>query len=89
MANIKSAKKRIEIAKANTLRNKSNKSRMKTAIKKFEATLASGDIENARKAYVQAVSIIDKTASKGIIHKNNAARHKAALAFKLNAANKE
>lgn len=88
MANIKSAKKRIEIAKANTLRNKTNKSRMKTAIKKFEMTLANGDTENARRAYTEAISIIDKTASKGIIHKNKAARHKAALAFKLNAVSK-
>ncbi|MBZ4666527.1 30S ribosomal protein S20 [Mahella sp.] len=88
MANIKSAKKRIEIAKANTLRNKANKSRMKTAIKKFEITLGNGDAENIRRAYTEAISIIDKTASKGIIHKNKAARHKAALALKLNAVSK-
>lgn len=88
MANIKSAKKRIEIARINTLRNKMNKSRMKTAIKKFETVLDSGDLDKARQAYAEAVSIIDKTVSKGVIHKNKAARHKAALAIKLNAASK-
>lgn len=88
MANIKSAKKRIEVAEARNLRNKANKSRMKTAIKNFEAALANGDSENTRRAYTEAISMIDKTASKGVIHKNKAARHKAALAFKLNAAGK-
>lgn len=86
MPNIKSAKKRVKIANARTLRNKSIKSEVKTWIKKFEIALANGNLENARALYPQVVKKIDMAASKGVYHKNAANRRKAVLAIKLNKA---
>lgn len=79
MPNIKSAKKRVLIAKANNARNKSAKSALKTVIKKVDADTN----ETTVKA---AISAVDKAAVKGLIHKNAAARKKSQLAKKLNAA---
>ena len=84
MANIKSAKKRILVAKKATARNTMVKTSMKTAIKKFETALASGNTEEAGTAFKFAVKKIDMAASKGVLHKNNAARKKSKLALKLN-----
>lgn len=79
MANIKSAKKRVLIAKARTDANKSARSALKTAIKKARA-------EDADAAVIKAASItVDKAAGKGLIHKNKAARLKSQLAKKANA----
>jgi len=86
LPNIKSAKKRVKIAKARTLRNKSIKSEVKTWIKKFDTAIANGDLENARVLYPQVVKKIDMAAAKGIFHKNAAARRKSSLAIKLNKA---
>jgi len=86
LPNIKSAKKRVKIANARTLRNKSIKSEVKTWIKKFEIALANGNLENARALYPQVVKKIDMAASKGVYHKNAANRRKAVLAIKLNKA---
>ncbi len=83
MANIKSAIKRIKVTKIRTLRNKSIKSSVKTAIKKFEAAIAEGDLENL---YPQVTSSIDKAAAKGVFHKNAASRKKSKLALKLQVA---
>lgn len=74
MANIKSAKKRIKVIETKTLRNKNIKSRVKTAIKKFDAAVAAGDKELAKTALVNATSELNKAASKGIYHKNTASR---------------
>ncbi len=79
VANIKSAKKRIKIIAKKTLRNKMIKSQTKTAIKKLIASVTSGDQTQANVALVNAVSTIDKAASKGIFHKNNASRKKSRL----------
>ncbi|MGB4504902.1 MAG: 30S ribosomal protein S20 [Syntrophaceticus sp.] len=86
MANIKSAEKRVRIAKVRTLRNKSQKSAMKTAIKRFETSLAEGDRENIEASFKNAIRSIDKVAAKGIIHPNARDRKKAQLAKKLNKA---
>ena len=72
MANIKSAKKRINVIEKKTLRNKMIKSKVKTVIKKVEAAIAAGDKVAAQQALVVATSEINKAASKGIYHKNNA-----------------
>ena len=56
MANIKSAQKRIDVIERNTARNKSNKSKMKTAIKKANASIESGEIDNAKTALPDFVS---------------------------------
>ena len=65
--------------------NKAVKSALKTQIKKFLAAVTAGNKEEATKLYPETVSAIDSAASKGILHKNNAANKKAKLAKKLNA----
>ena len=83
MANIKSAKKRILVTEKKTLENKMIKSALKTQIKKFLAAVNAGDKALAEQLYPVTVSAIDSAASKGILHKNNAANNKAKLAKKL------
>jgi len=79
MANIKSAKKRVLIAEANRQRNVAWKSSIKTAVKKV-LELASGDDQDALKAALsKAYQLCDKAVSKGILHKNTAARKKSRL----------
>lgn len=84
MANIKSAKKRISVIETKTLRNKMIKSKIKTIIKKVEADIASGDKAAAQASLKVATSEIGKAASKGIYHKNNAARKVSRLAVAVN-----
>lgn len=84
MPNIKSAKKRVLVTEKKTNENKMIKSALKTSIKKFLAAVNAGDKEAAAALYSETVSAVDSAASKGIIHKNNAANKKAKLAKKLN-----
>lgn len=84
MANIKSAKKRINVIEKKTLRNKMIRSKVKTVIKKVEAAIAAGDKVAAQQALVVATSEINKAASKGIYHNNNAARKVSRLAVAVN-----
>lgn len=84
MPNIKSAEKRVLIAKERAARNKAAKSVLKTNLKKFDAAVAEGSREAAESAYKVAVKTVDKSAVKGLIHKNAAAHKKSALAKKLN-----
>ena len=84
MANIKSAKKRIKVIAKKTLRNKMIKSRTKTAIKKVVVAVGGGDKEAANAALLQAVSSIDRACSKGVYHRNNAARKKSRLTKMVN-----
>ncbi|MDR1664674.1 MAG: 30S ribosomal protein S20 [Clostridiales bacterium] len=86
MANIKSAKKRIQVIAKKQLRNKVIKSSTKTAIKKVQSAAAAGDIEMAKAAFIHAVSAIDRAASKGVYHKNTASRKKSKLAKMMNKA---
>ena len=85
MPNIKSAKKRVELSKVAYEKNKADKSELKTAIKKFEASLTGADRAAAENAYKLAVKKVDQAVIKGILHKNTAARKKSALARSLNA----
>ena len=79
MANIKSAKKRVLIAEANRQRNVAFKSSIKTAVKKV-LELANGEDKEALNASLSKVyQLCDKAASKGILHKNTAARKKSRL----------
>ena len=87
MPNIKSASKRVLIAKERNARNKAAKSVLKTEIKKFDAAVASGDRDAASTAYKVAVKAVDRAASKNLIHKNNAANKKSGMSVKLNAMN--
>lgn len=82
MANIKSAEKRARIAEKSRLQNRAYKTAMKTRIKNFEK-LADEDLEKAEVAFKYASSYLDKLASKGIIHKNAAARKKSRLSKRL------
>ncbi|MGI6469593.1 MAG: 30S ribosomal protein S20 [Syntrophomonadaceae bacterium] len=85
MAQSKTPAKRARRAEANRLRNKANKSRLKTAIKKYEQALQDGDVETARQRLIAATSLIDKNVSKGIMHRNTAARRKSVMARRFNA----
>ena len=86
MPNIKSAKKRVLVAEANHMRNKSYTSALRTAIKKADAALDSNAADKAECVKV-AVKKLDQAVTKGILHKNNAARKKSALVVRLNKAN--
>ena len=74
MANIKSAKKRVEVTAIRTERNKAIRSEVKTYIKKVEKAVADGDKAAAEAVLKEAISVIESAASKGIYHDNNAGR---------------
>ena len=84
MANIKSAKKRILVTQTKTAKNKAVRSEVKTAIKKVEAAVAANDKAVAEAAFKNASSVIESACSKGIYHKNNAARKVSRLAKLVN-----
>ncbi len=82
MPNIKSAKKRVLVTATKSLQNKMVASNLKTVIKKAELAIANDD-ENKEEVVRYAVKKIDQASAKGLLHKNNAARKKSALASKL------
>ena len=84
MANIKSQIKRNKQNEKRRLRNKAVKSSLKTAIRKFHQANAAGDTENATALMRDASRKLDKAVSKGVIHKNQAANRKSAIAKQLN-----
>ena len=84
MANIKSAKKRILVIETKTLRNKTIKSKIKTVVKKVELAVAENDKAAAEAALKVATSEISKAASKGVFHKNTAARKISRLTLAVN-----
>ena len=86
LANTKSALKRIRTSENRRLRNSSYNARLKTMVKKAEQKIATGALD--QKAIITALSTLDKAASKGVIHRNNAARRKSRLMKKINAASK-
>ena len=79
MANSPQATKRARQAENNRQRNASQRSMMRTSIKKVVAAINAGDADAARDAYKAAVPLIDRMAGKGLIHANKAARHKSRL----------
>ena len=85
MANIKSAKKRVITTEIRTARNKAIKSRVKTYVKNVESAIAAGDKAAAEAALTGAISEISKATSKGIYHKNTAARKVSRLTKDVNA----
>ena len=84
MPNIKSSKKDVLSSKIAYEKNKADKSALKTAVKKFDAALESGDKAAATAAYTDAVKKVDKAVIKGILHKNTAARKKSSMTLRLN-----
>ncbi|MEA4816233.1 MAG: 30S ribosomal protein S20 [Lachnospiraceae bacterium] len=85
MANIKSAKKRIKVTSKKTLFNKMVKSKTKTYVKKVLSAVETGNKEDASAALKVALTAIDKAYTKGIFHKNSAARKKSYLTRLVNA----
>lgn len=83
---IKSAKKRVKVAARARARNVRTKRSMREALKAFSKALESGKAADIQKAQQEAVSAIDTAAKKNVIHKNKAARQKAALSAKAKAA---
>ncbi|MBR0466844.1 MAG: 30S ribosomal protein S20 [Clostridia bacterium] len=83
MPNIKSAKKRVKVSNANAEKNKAFRSALKSAVKKANAAISEKD-SGAAEAVKAAVKKIDQATTKGLLHKNNAARKKSSLVSKLN-----
>ena len=86
MANTKQQEKRIRQAEKARIRNKSRKTEVKTYIKRFGAALDEGNREQSEQYMSQAVKALDKAASEGVIHKNNAANRKSSIAQRFNKA---
>lgn len=85
MANIKSAKKRAIQSEKRRQHNASRRSMMRTYVKKVVAAIAAGEKEAAQQAFAAAQPILDRMATKGLISKNKAARHKSRLNAQINA----
>jgi small subunit ribosomal protein S20 len=85
VANIKSQKKRILTNEKARKRNQAVRSELKTAIKKVDTAVAAGDKDAARSAALEAARTLDKAASKGVIHANQAANRKSGVVRKVNA----
>jgi len=84
VANIKSQIKRIRTNEAARLRNKRVKSSLKTSVRRFREAADTGDRDAALAAMTAASRQLDKAVSKGVIHKNQAANRKSAMAVKAN-----
>jgi small subunit ribosomal protein S20 len=85
VANIKSQIKRIRTNEAARLRNKSVKSSLKTSIRSFRDAAEAGDKDKATTAFKHAARQLDKAVSKGVVHANQAANKKSAMAQRTNA----
>ena len=85
MPNIKSAKKRVRLSEESRIHKKHYTTTMRTHIKRVVAAIEAGDKEAASAAYTAAIPSIDSGVSKGLIHKNKAARHKSRLNSRIRA----
>ncbi|MFH0846897.1 MAG: 30S ribosomal protein S20 [Chloroflexota bacterium] len=88
MANTKSAQKQMRVNKRRAAVNRGVRSHARTAVTKAEGLIFAGEMKTAKTAVDAALSTLDKTAAKGVIHPRNAARRKSRLMRKLNQANK-
>ena len=79
MANSRQAKKRAKQAEKRRLHNASRKTEMRTYLKNVLKAIQAGDKDTAMAIYKKATSMVDRLATKGLIHKNKAARHKSRL----------
>ncbi len=84
MANHKSALKRARQSEVKRIRNKGYKTRVKKAVKEVRIALADDSVDQAKKSFVKTVSIIQKAASKGVIHRKQASRKISRLATQIN-----
>ena len=85
MANSPSARKRARQAEKRRQHSKGRRSLLRTQIKNVVKAVKAGDKQGAQDAYQKAVPVIDRMATKGMIHKNKAARHKSRLNAQINA----
>ena len=85
MANIKSAKKRAKQTVVRNARNASQRSMLRTAVKRVLKAIEANDHATAEAAYKSAVPILDRYSARGLIHKNKAARHKSRLNARIKA----
>jgi small subunit ribosomal protein S20 len=88
MPNHKSAEKRVRQNEKRRATNRSNRTKVRTYIKKLRAALDSGDKQQVNAILPEAVSVIDKSVQKGVLHANAAARYKSRLTVKANQAGK-
>ncbi len=84
MANIKSQIKRVKTNERRRQRNKSVRSSVRTAVRRFREAVEAGDTETATQLQRAAAKALDKATSKGVIHRNQAANRKSAMAHRLN-----
>jgi small subunit ribosomal protein S20 len=85
VANIKSAKKRAKQTLVRNARNASQRSMLRTAVKRVLKAIDAKDAPSATEAYKAAVPLLDRYASRGLIHKNKAARHKSRINARIKA----
>jgi small subunit ribosomal protein S20 len=85
MANIRSAMKRVRQSERRRVRNAAVRSSVRTAVKGTRAALDAAAKEEARAALARTIQVLDKAVTKGVLHKNAAARRKSRLARQLNA----
>jgi small subunit ribosomal protein S20 len=85
MANIKSAMKRIRTSEKRRVRNAAARSTIRTAVKSARTALEGGQADQAREALHRTIQALDKAVTKGVIHRNAAARRKSRLTRQLNA----
>ncbi len=83
MANHFSALKRARQTEKRTEVNRANKSRVRTALRRFRTALASGNRDAAQQMFAETVAALDKAAQKGVLHKNTASRYKSRLSARL------
>ena len=88
MPNIKSAEKRVEIAKKNNLRNRAKKSEISTYVKKFKKAIAEKDLVSAESLLAKVSSLLDSASKDNVIHSNSASRKKAHFSKMLSDAKK-
>ena len=88
MPNHKSAEKRVRQNEKRRVLNRGNRSKVRTYIKKMRAALDSGKSEEIQSVLPEAISVIDKSVQKGVMHKNAAARYKSRLTLRANQAAK-
>jgi small subunit ribosomal protein S20 len=85
MANHVSALKRTRQTERRTTVNRNNKSRLRTAVRRFREALASGNPETVATVYRETASALDKSVQKGVLHKNTASRYKSRLSARAKA----
>ena len=85
MANIKSAKKRAKQTLVRNARNTSQRSMLRTAVKRVIKALDANDAAGAENAFASAQPLLDRMAARGLIHRNKAARHKSRINARIKA----